>query len=247
MESPDNSRRDFLKATGAVGLGVGLAGCSMLGGKSELEKQVETARKQTEKYDNNIKGAMEDGFVQLSGPGIKGMGWHLMNPKNLQDAAKNGFTVEKPQALTFDSEQNIGSVEYTAPVSQVSQSPDLFDDESSNESETWTTHTAGTHVAAAPPYDQQTPLKEIPFEDLYVQQNWKEFPEVRDDLSAGDEIRATFPGHDKPETRVIDAVQTHPSLRTLHVWVHADNPDGLFSEVNPEFAQELTSTQHTHE
>lgn len=222
-------------------LAVGMAGCGGMlgGGKSELDRQLDSVRSATEQYADP-KAALEAGF-KLLGPYIPGMGWHFLHPDRTKAAAENGFTLEEPQLLTYletDGGLTLGAAEYGAPVEAVPENPDLFADEGQDATETWHTHTAATHVIATGDGEAQAP-DAIPFEQWVTNDNWAEFRPPDPDLQAGDTIAlnwGTAHGNEGEATeRVVDLASSHPDLRTLHVWVHMENPGGVFKPMNEDF------------
>lgn len=207
-----------------------------------LEDQLATVKEATAKY-TDPKQAMKDGF-KLGGPYVPGMGWHFLHPGRLETAAKEGLTLEKPPMLTYlDNDDTDGltlaAVEYGLPVEQA-DSPNLFNDENADATEKWHTHKAATHVFATENGTQDDP-KNIPFSDLITNKNWAEFRPVDTDLTAGDTIALNWGhanaknGENKTE-RVVDLVSNHPSLTTLHAWVHVENPAGTFKPVHSKYA-----------
>lgn len=176
------------------------------------------------------------------------MGFHIINQGYIDRAVSgDGFSVEEPPVLLYDSNENLGGVEYAGPSELVSESPNLLSDTSDDPTERWTEHKAASHVFSAPPYDEQTPLDGVTIDQWLTQENWVELFPPDESLEVGDTITTTWPGHDEPEERVMDLAEIHPDLRTLHIWTHVENPDGLFAATNPEFAQELEDGQHTHD
>lgn len=259
-----SSRRKILAAS-AGGIATALAGCT--GGASSaetetdnqqsLEEQLNTVREATAKYAD-IETALEDGY-KFGGPYVPGMGWHAQNPEHLKQAAKNGFDLEKPPILTYVETEDgltLGSAEFGAPKEAVPENPDLFADENADVTEEWHTHDAATHVFAKPDGEQNDP-KNLSIDDLATRDHWTEFHPPDSELAAGDTVSlnwGTASGKDGEGTeRVADIVTTHPGLRTLHVWVHSDNPEGVFAPVNPEFKQtdgdhhsNGNTTDHSH-
>lgn len=245
------SRRSLLSTcgTGIVALSAGCTG--VLSSGNQLQSKLDGVESATEKYADPKK-ALEDGF-KLGGPYVPGMGWHFTNPKRLEDAAKNGLDVEKPPMLTYlDNHDTDGlklaSVEYALPskVAEEKGTPDLFDDEDADVTEKWHTHEAATHVFANGNGEQDNP-KKLSFESLTGKENWAEFRPVDEDLEAGDTISLNWgkpnakEGENKEE-RVVDLVANHPSLTTLHAWVHVENPAGAFKPVNTKY----TEDGHSH-
>lgn len=240
------SRRSVL-ATLCSGIVSASAGCSsgVLSGSNDLESELESATSATEKYKDPRK-ALEDGF-KLGGPYVPGMGWHFSHPKRLQDAAKNGLDIEKPPMLTYlDNHDTDGpklaAVEYGLPlkVAEKNGTPDLFSDDNADATEKWHTHKAATHVFANGNGKQDNP-KDLGFESLAGKKNWAEFRPVDKDLKPGDSIALSWgkpnaKEGDNKEERVVDLVSNHPSLTTLHAWVHVENPDGMFKPVNSEYS-----------
>ncbi|KAB1186983.1 MULTISPECIES: hypothetical protein [Haloferax] len=225
--------------------------------QQSLEAQLETVREASAKY-TDIEAALEDGY-QFGGPYVPGMGWHVQNPEYLQQAAENGFDLEKPPILTYletDDGLTLGSVEFGAPAAAIPENPDLFVDEGTDATEEWHSHDAATHVFATPD-DQQTNPKDLTLSELATKDYWTEFHPPDSDLSAGETVAlnwGTASGKEGERTeRVADIVATHPGLRTLHVWVHAENPEGVFAPMNPQFAEsdgghhgDSSETEHSH-
>lgn len=223
------------------------AGCLGFGGKSEFEKELTTLRDAVKQYDGNPKKAMEDGYENVSGPAIPKMGFHFVNPAYTEDAIKNGFSIDKPQVLVYDSEWNLGATEYAAPTEALPPSQNLFSDGEADATENWTPHNASTHIFAMPDGEQNNPA-ELTFEELTEPTHWMEFSPPDESIEAGDEVTRTFAGSEEEETRVVDLVFSHPELSSLHAWVFADNPEGLFNPVNPEFGTDFPAFgEHAHE
>ncbi|MFB6299909.1 MAG: hypothetical protein ABEH65_06560 [Halobacteriales archaeon] len=243
------SRRAALVSLGTVAT-ISIGGCvgSIAGSQSDLQQQLDTVRKATEQYSDHTK-ALQDGF-KIQGPFVPGMGWHFTHPQRLKDAAKNGFSLEKPPLLTYDSEMNLGAVEWGVPTKAIDETPDLFADENADATEKWHPHKSATHVFAVPD-EKQTDPKSITSEQFTKNTHWAEFRPPNPDLTPGDTVKLHWGSLKAKQTtpkkeRIIDLVQTHPDLTTLHAWVHADNPEGVFKPANPEFAQSMGSDGHSH-
>lgn len=246
-------------ATGIGGIVAALAGCTNTGSpdgsddtpqptpteeptptpEASLETQLDRVREATAAY-TDPRAALEDGF-KPGGPYVPGMGWHFQHPQRLQSAAENGFGLTEPPILTYLETEDgltLGSVEYGAPAQAISETPDLFEDEGADASESWETHGAATHVFAMPDGEQTNP-EDISFEDWTTPDYWAEFSPPDSDLSAGDTVSldwGTASGKEGDRTeRVADVVSTHPDLTALHVWAHEENPEGVFAPVNPRF------------
>ncbi|MFB6193541.1 MAG: hypothetical protein ABEI75_00625 [Halobaculum sp.] len=233
-------RRTALRLAGG-GLAAGLAGCAgRLGSGTEntLESQLASVRSETEQYADPT-AALEAGF-KLTGPVAPGQGWHFVNPKRVETAAKEGLDRSSPQVLTYDREMNLVAVEWAVPTGAVDDQPDLFDDGDASATETWHTHESFTHVLATGD-GTATPPPELGFDTMATNDNWAAFRPPNTELSPGDEIALKW-GVESPdadeggETRVVDLAQTHPPLMTLHVWVHSDNPKGVFHPTHPDVA-----------
>lgn len=244
--SIDSSRRRFLSGIGSVAV-TSTAGCAgfLNRGKEPLDAQLKEVEGATKRY-KDPKKALKDGF-KLGGPYVPGMGWHFSHPERLEKAAKDGLDIKKPPMLTYlDNDHTDGlelaAVEYGLPakVAEKEGTPDLFRDEDADATEEWHTHKAATHVFSNGNGKQDDP-KNVPFEDLTTKKNWAEFRSVDKDLRAGDTISLNWgkpnakEGENKTE-RVVDLVANHPSLTTLHAWVHAENPAGVFKPVNSKYA-----------
>lgn len=245
---PVTTRRSAVTVLG-TGIVGALAGCAgeARRGRSEFRNQIETVRDATARYTDYEK-ALRDGFAVL-GPFVPGMGWHFAHPQRLQDAAKNGFSLENPQLLTYDTEMNLGAVEWGAPKGAVDGTPDLFADDNADVTEEWHTHPAATHVFAVPD-DKRTAPKNVAPEQFLTNGNWAEFRPPNPDLQSGTTVSLHWGSLEAKQTspkkeRTVDIARTHPDLTTLHAWVHADNPDGLLNPTNSEFAQSMGSG-HSH-
>lgn len=248
---PDDShrstatRRRLLAATGA-GLAVAAAGCT--GGDSDaeavgeesgdLQEQLDAVREATADYAEP-EAALEDGF-NASGPYVPGMGWHFIHPGRTETIAEEGFSREKPNLLTYvetDEELELSAVEYGGPVEAVDENPDLFADEDADATEGWHVHETATHVFATGDGESRDP-SEIPLEEWLTRDNWSEF-RPPEELEPGDTVSLNWGSTEGKEgdrtERVVDLATTHPSLNTLHAWVHVENPEGVFAPVNPEF------------
>lgn len=242
-----NATRRGVLATIAAGIGSSIAGCTgTISANNEFQNQLDTVREATEQYADYTQ-AFHDGF-RLLGPFVPGMGWHFAHPQRIQAAAQDGLALEEPQLLTYDAEMNLGSAEWGVPTNAVSESPDLFADETGAATENWHPHTAATHVLAVPD-GQQTNPENIAPDQLLTNDHWAEFRPPDPDLKPGDMISLHWGSHEaKEETpkteRTVDIAQSHPDLTTLHAWVHADNPEGVFTPVNPDFAQSMGSQPH---
>lgn len=219
---------------------------------SQLQQQLDSVRDATSKYADP-KTAMADGY-RLLGPYVPGMGWHLLHPERLERATTEGFDIETPPLLTYLETENgltLGAAEFAAPADAAPANPDLFADEDTTAmaratetgTETWHTHTTATHVFAMPD-DRQTASQDVTFDALTTNDNWSEFRPPDESLSAGDTISLNWGSvegktGDRTE-RVVDRVTTHPDLRTLHVWVHTENPAGVFTSINSDFVENST-------
>lgn len=236
--TPTVDRRTALRALGLAGI-VGLTGCSgpFQGGKSKLARQLDRAQSATTKYEDPMM-AIEDGF-KPGGPYVPEMGWHWQHPKRGQQAATEGFDLEKPNLLVYqnvDDGLQLGAVEWGAPVEAVPENPDLFAD--TDGSERWHVHEAATHVFALPD-EQRTQPADVPFDDWVTNGNWAEFRPPDSELKPGDTIPLNWGSLEAKQgdgtERVVDVAATHPDLNTLHAWVHTENPDGVFAPMNPEY------------
>lgn len=139
-----------------------------------------------------------------------------------------------------DDSLQLASVEYGLPAEAAEETPNLFADESSDEAtEEWHSHGAATHVFARPD-GERTDVENVAFDDWLTNDHWTEFHPPSDELQAGDEVAlnwGTPHGKEGDKTeRVVDLVTQHPSLTTLHAWVHVENPDGVFKPINPDYA-----------
>lgn len=238
------SRRSALAAAGTV-LSASLSGCTGMlpvvggGGKSQLTKYLETVRERTATYDGDRQAAIEDGWSQVYGPVIPGQGWHFVNTELTAKAIKRGsFRVEEPPILMFDTDGNLGCVEYGGPATKIPANPDLFSDVDAEDG--WGTHQAATHVYADGE-STVTPLPERSLEDVMTVDWWRDLGYVDGSIEPGDTVELRFGPfgreNSEPRERVVDFVTTHPDLHSVHLWVHEENPEGAFAPVHPDFAR----------
>lgn len=229
-------------ALGTLGAGVVLAttGCIGASGPSKFQKQLETVREATKEF-SSPKTALEAGFKPM-GPSVPGMGWHFNHPGRSKEVATNGFSLDKPNLITFvrtDDGLTLAAAEWGAPASKTPENPDLFADENANATEKWHTHKSATHVFALAD-DKQTKPSAVPPKEWVTNDNWAEFRPPNPDLKPGDTVSLHWGSLEAKEgettERVVDLAITHPDLRTLHAWVHVENPEGVFKPVNPEFS-----------
>lgn len=240
--SSNVTRRRYLAGIGS-GVVAGTAGCAGFAqNKTTLKDQLNAVKEATSKY-KDPKQALKDGF-KIGGPYIPGMGWHFSHPGRLKTAVKKGLQIEKPPMLTYlDNEDTNGlklaAVEYGLPAGKA-DSPDLFNDKNADANEKWYPHKAATHVFSNGDGKRDNP-KNISFKEFTTKKNWAEFRPVDKDLKAGETVALNW-GHpnakegDKEE-RVVDLVSNHPSLTTLHAWVHVENPAGVFKPMNSKYAK----------
>ena len=245
---PTTGRRAVLRLGGAA-LVAGLAGCSgRLTGTptNALTTQLEAVRSATEEYADP-QAAMEAGF-NLTGPVAPGQGWHLVNPDRVRAAAEEGVDRSTPQVLTYDRSLELVAVEWAVPAPAVDETPELFDDGGAEATEEWHAHQSFTHVLATGD-GAATPPPEVGFDALTTSDNWAAFRPPDPELSSGEEVSLRWgvegPDADEgDEARVVDLASTHPPLTTLHVWVHKDNPEGVFHPTHPDVAG---GDEHSHE
>lgn len=258
-------RRTALKAIGS-GLAVGMVGASSATARSlenaPLDAQLDAVRGVTEGYDNlgGLKRAVADGF-QIMGPYVPDMGWHLVNFDRIEDAAENGIDILRPQGLTYNLEQQLGSVEYIIPLDD--DAPDVFNDETAadvkvSEDHGWHPHHGAQHVYATPeveaPDDPSDNLQHASLEDKLNPAHWMElsdehpvFPAEQPNLSVGDELTIDWlPFGENGSTRTVDGLITHDDWWTLHAWVHFENPHGVFAPVNHSERWDPFGGGHSH-
>lgn len=213
----------------------------------QVRDQLDRLHRATAGYAS-IDETRADGF-QLLGPYMAGMGWHLIHDGRFERAARNGFELTEPPMVTYvrtDDGPRLGAVEYAAPAEAVPESPDLFAD-GDRGGPSWHTHEGATHVFATLD-GRRTDPDALSVDALTTNDNWSEFRPADDQLAAGDAVALDW-GSTNGKTgdrteRIADRVITHPDLRTLHVWVHQDNPDGVFHRTNDRFGE--SSHGHGH-
>lgn len=257
-----STRRSLLKA-----FGVGIATSSVLGtaaakGRSganssqPFHRQLRKVEQATKRF-TNLDQALREGY-RISGPYVPGMGWHVTNPAYVQKAAEHGPGLVEPPILTYNLDLELGSVEYAVPVPEGhghhdSHTPNLFNDEESDhhphhgpsESEARHVHGKAQHIFSN--HDGEYNPGAATKEELLDPVNWVElsahipvFPDPDWSLEAGDTLYI-----DGEEWGVIDVLSVHPSMNTLHAWVHYENPAGVFAGRNPEF-DHLYEGGHDH-
>lgn len=230
----------MMKIAGASVVAGGAASGTAGAHTAPLPSALDDVASATEQY-RDPQVALDDGFVVL-GPYVPDMGWHFLNPSNVQDAVKNGLDADTPQLLTYDDaggKLTLASVEYGLPVGtrghDEDHPPTLFDGEVSDEGH-WHQHEHAVHVFAVPP----PPPEDLSFDDMLHSTRWAELVpgEGNDDpvLSLGDTVVTDFASGGPLDARVVVTTEPHPSLWTLHAWVHRKNPTGVFEETNPTLA-----------
>lgn len=266
------TRRSILKAAGAVGTMASVAGCADSTsqpedngsetnfsddkhkdgdtGQNAFQQELKEVRTAIQRY-NDYTAALKDGYT-LTGPYVRGMGWHFINGDLLNTAAENGPDRTKPPILTYfetESGLTLGAAEYAIPTKAVDGKLDLFSDEDADADvqEEWHTHEAATHVFALGDGKQHHPDK-ITFEQLRTKDAWTEFHPPDESIKAGDTVSlnwgTTHGKEGKGEERIVDRVTTHPNIETLHVWVGEENPDGVLAPMNPRFVEEEDGHSH---
>jgi hypothetical protein len=219
-----------------------------------LDEQLTRITEATSKYAD-LQVALEDGF-QLMGPFVPGMGWHFINEANVQAAVENGFDIEKPQLLTYgdtgagcDGELVLGSVEYAIPVGargfDAESPPDVFNDEAADATEEWHVHHAAEHAFTLPVDPEAGLPEDFPaFADLLQTTNWVELTPGGEPGSPkfehGEMLLTGLNSRRLLDARAVVGSSAHPDLWTLHVWVHHDNPDGVFTAHNPDLPRSPT-------
>lgn len=252
-------RRTFLKAVGiGTATSVVVTGSGSAQDDDSLDAQLEEVRKATTKYADPRK-ALDDGY-EIVGPFVTEMGWQFINQKRVQKAAKNGFTLTKPQLLTYgDTGEGLdglvlGAVGYAIPVGAQDYTeenpPDLFGDRImvTDRSEQWHIQPSGEHVFAmqADPASDEFPesIADVPVGERLRSTHWLEITPGGKPGEPLLEPTTTLVGDLRSETmmdtRVVVDSTVYPDLLTLHAWVHHDNPYGVFNRQNPDLSSELT-------
>lgn len=203
------------------------------------QEQLDEAASATEQY-SDPQVAIDDGFVVL-GPYVPGMGWHLLHPGRVEDAVANGLAIDTPQLLTYDDaggNRDLVSVEYAIPVgargTDEETPPSLFDTDEADVEERWHVHPRAEHVFAVPPPPPD--VAALTLDEQLHSTRWVEI--VRDGppegpmFGAGMVVVTDFASGGTLDPRAVLHSQIHPDLWTLHVWVHKENPDGVFEETN---------------
>lgn len=231
------SRRKALAALGASAFG-SLAGCSTgnLVGSSELDKQLNNVEDAVDPVSEGPHAAIKRGYTSILGPFVPGMGWRVLNPFFVHEALQNEFQIEQPQAFIYDDNGNLGAVEYTALVEELSETPDLFADENADVEVQWEEHGPSTHVYADTSKAVPSDRSEISNEELLTIAQWTEIRPPTD-LESGDSHMDTYGVSEDEEERHVDFAFTHPVWIKLRVWVGESNLAGVFDPIDPDFAQ----------
>jgi hypothetical protein len=185
--------------------------------------------------------AMGAGFLP-AGPTIPGIGFQFANQSRIEAAAMEGFTLSEPQLLGFvqsGGSMSLAWVGYTGPAAALSDNPDILNEEDADtdDAETWSTSEAATRVLAIPDGEVTDTQFTAP-ENLIANDNWSMFSPPSQDMAVGDTVSLNW-GSPRGKTgerteRIADSVTNSPSLHSLRVWVHAENPAGTLQPQNPE-------------
>lgn len=252
---PHTTRRSFLATVG--GGMVATAFAAEAGGTTRpLDSQLEAVTEATEQY-TDPRTALDDGYQPL-GPYVQGMGWHFRHSERAERAIEEGVELTRPTWLTYGDTGGgfdglvLGAVEYSIPVGvdghTEDEPPDIFDDDGS---ESWHTHPAAEHAFVMPVEsdhgvsdDLPGNLDEVPPEERFRTTNWIELTPGGQSgeplLEPGTVITTNLGPEEVTNIRaVVDSI-VHPDLLTLHVWVHHENPEGVFVPVNPDLPNEPT-------
>lgn len=240
MLDQQRSRRTVLKTLGAGA--VLLSGASTASGATPLDEELDRVREATSQY-RDFRVAIEDGF-NPGGPYVPGQGWHWVNPSRIQNAARNGLSLEEPQVLTYadtdpDSPEGhltLVAAEWAVPVGAQGYTeenpPDLFSDEGTAAEEHWHAHHSRRHLFANGDGERTDPSS-LPLSELLQRGRWTEVDPSMD-VSPGDRVEADWGLTGSTSTRTVDmAPEPHPELLTLHAWVHLDNRSHPLAESNP--------------
>lgn len=234
-EKTRTSRRRALKVLAGAGV-ASTAGClDAVTGPNRVEELTTTVREKFGRFDGNPGAAVEAGYLPL-GPLVKHMGWHFANLGLLEDAAKNGFSVTKPQVLTYNTDgETLLGVEWTGPANQLSRSPEFLSDV---EAATYQVHKRATHVFATEDDTVQDPTT-LALEEVLSRPAWTEFIPPEASLEPGDTLAdVDFDSDGDPEERTVDFAVTHPTLIGLHFWAFTENPEGRFASIHPDIAED---------
>ncbi len=257
------TRRSLLKTGSITGLTLSIAGClnndnttdtptndtnpnssDETGNQKtpDFEQQLDEVRTAISDYEDPT-AAIEDGY-KFGGPYVPGMGWHCTNPDYLQQAGESGPDRSQPPILTYLETDNglaLGAAEFAVPAAAVDGTPDLFYDDEVDATEEWHPHEGATHVFALPNGQQDDPAN-LTLSDLRTKNAWTEFSPSDTSIKAGDtvtldweKLQSSPPEESDGEERIVDIVSHHPTIKTLHVWVGKENPDGVFAATNPDF------------
>lgn len=220
-----SSRRRFLnKTAAAVGL-LGSIGTASARGleNAPLNAQLSAIRGLTRKYRgaNGIEKAFADGFMPMAPPHPNN--WFL-GRKPIEDTTE----LREPNALMYvgsGESLELGAVGYG--VTHIPNGPpDLFNDEETgnttdSEEDGWIESRNSVYsVFSNQDGVADDSIADLPHSVVFDEQNWKWVP---------DHPGETFDVDGDEVEEVLDFVNHKPPVWALHVWVHKENPDGLFS------------------
>lgn len=243
------SRRDALKAIGATGVSLSVAGCidSSTSDSAALTEEAAALDPVVDRYDGSVEQAFADGYTQVRGPAVAGLGWELTNPEKMAAQAEEGFDPTDPVALTVDSESRLGALVWKAPAEAVGKTPALFPEAESAPEDRWRVQRPSTRVFALPD-GEQTPKSSFSREELLTNDYWgvlenpttnPGWPERAEWGEVPQGGFRTLDSSSDGEERVVDFVLRNPTNRICTMWVGVENTNGLFEAYNGAFAQEF--------
>lgn len=253
--TPNLHRRTVLRSLGAASLGAatGVAGCSTGPGtgtqtestptdtatasptekpadtatpspsldEAPLERQLAVVRSVTEPYrgSDGIERAFDEGFVPVANAGE-----YVLSKTSLPDS----IDLREPVSLTYlrqDGEMVLAAAGYGVPYFEGGP-PDVFNDEDADvklpESEGWFGGTRTLWAGFSNGDDTVDDVTDLPHDVVFDGANWQWAMEKPG--APGDRFDVDGDG----EAEVLDFVYERPPVWAIHVWVHVDNPCGVF-------------------
>lgn len=216
------NRRRFLNLIGAsttiIG-GIGTVGAQNKA-RMPLQAQLNYVRGRTKKYarDGGIQAAYGDGYLPAPGPSGN---WVLTRP------VSETVDLGEPVSLVYieqDGGLELAGVGYAIPYTDNGH-PDVFNDEDEDlavsEDEGWTGFNNTLYVAFSNGNDEVEDITTLNNDVVFNSTNWRWTPEP---VENGDTFDVDRDGTDE----LVDFARPRPPIWALHVWVHIDDPDGLF-------------------
>lgn len=229
-----SGRRAVLKSIGAAAFSAGILGKVAASNGPEnasLQGQLKAVEGVTKKFEgrSGLQKARDEGFEFA--PKYKGS-WPLFKTDRIRDGE---LCLTEPDVLEYvlddGGEPVLAGVGFSIPTSDHPSQPDIFDDEGEDlvvsESNGWLQPPEIQYLFSNGDETVQTE-SQLSLSELLTPENWRF---ARDeDLEPGDEFDVDRDGTQER----LDLAKTVPTHWALRVWVHVDNPNGLFATQAPE-------------